>query len=157
MGENPMAKHSDVPSARISRRTLFKTLGAAAVVGSATTLGVARRAEAAPSPFPKRSAPNPIPFLAGPTGAPDPFNLIHWTLPGPAGATTQILELPAFGLDSDPSTMTDFHGFTAYAVLAGTARSAEGEELECELDVRVMDGLYVGEDGRRHRGTFGFF
>ena len=107
--------------------------------------------------FPNKSAPNPIPFQAGPVGAPDPFNFIHWTLPGPLGAVTQVLELPAFGLDIDPSTVTDYEGFTAYAVIAGTARSSKGEDFDCELDVRVMDGKYVGEDGRLHRGTFGFF
>lgn len=147
---------ANIPHAHMNRRAFFTRAGAAAVVGSAATLGVAGRAEAGARIFPQKSAPNPIPFLAGPTGAPDPFNFIHWTLPGPLGATTQINELEAFGLDIDPSVMTDYEGFTTYAVLGGTARSSEGEDFDCELDVRVMDGVYIGEDGQKHYGTFGF-
>jgi hypothetical protein len=89
--------------------------------------------------------------------APDPFREIHWLLPGPEGATTQILELPAFGLDADPSMITDYKGFTAYAVLAGEAYGGDGEKYDCEFDVRVMQGEYIGEDGKHHHGTFGFF
>lgn len=151
-----MHKHADVPHTCMNRRTLFKTLGAAAA-GSAATLGVAGSAEAKGSLFPKKAAPKPIVYVDGPLGLPDPFNFIHWALPGPLGAMTQILELPAFGLDIDPSLITDFTGFTAYGVLAGKAFSSEGEEFDCELDVRAMDGHYVGEDGLQHRGTFGFF
>ena len=29
--------------------------------------------------------------------------------------------------------------------------------LYCDYDMRFMKGLYVGVDGRAHRGTFSFF
>lgn len=152
-----MTTLTNIPSAQMNRRTFFARLGAAAVVGSTTTLGVARPAKAdGVAVFPDRSAPNPIPFLAGPTGAPDPYNFIHWTLPGRPGTVTQFNELPAFGLDIDPSVMTDYEGFTTYAILGGSARSSKGEDFDCELDVRVFDGVYIGEDGQQHRGLFGF-
>jgi len=106
--------------------------------------------------FTKTSAPKPIPPMVD-GGADAPFDFIHWLLPGPEGKPTQILELPAFGLDVDPSLMTDYRGFTTYAVLAGSARGSDGKPYDVELDVRVMDGMYVGEDGKTHEGTFGFF
>lgn len=143
----------------MNRRTFFTGVGAAAVVGSAAALGVPARADGAgwgPGVFNDKSAPKPIPYLDGPIPAPAPFDFIHWTLPGPVGATTQILELPAFGLDAHRSTIGDYEGFTTYAVLAGTAETSEGD-VDVELDIRVMDGKYVGEDGKQHRGTFGFF
>ncbi|REK41034.1 MAG: hypothetical protein DWQ20_00550 [Actinobacteria bacterium] len=90
-------------------------------------------------------------------GGPPPFDFIHWALPGPPGATTQILELPAFGLDVDPSTITDFDGFVAYAVLAGSATDNRGNHFDVELDVRAMDGTYVDAHGETHESTFGFF
>ena len=53
--------------------------------------------------------------------------------------------------------MGDYRGFTAYAVVAGTAKASDGNEYPCEFDVRVMDGVYIASDGSRNRGTFGFF
>ena len=88
---------------------------------------------------------------------PDPFRFIHWLLPGPIGSQTQILNLPGFGLDVDPSTIGDFKGFTAYAVVAGKATDLDGKEYDVELDVRGMKGHFIGQDGKRHYGTFAFF
>ena len=159
-------KTSEDASLRIVDRRRFLTgTGAAAVVGSAATMGVASPAEAGERHgrvFSRSSAPKPILAQVDTTapGGPTPlapFNLIHWLLPGPEGATTQVLQLPAFGLDADPSTITDFDGFVAYAVLGGKARGGDGESYDVEFDVRVMDGRYIGEDGKEHRGTFGFF
>lgn len=146
-----------VETYRMDRRTFLTGLGTVAVVGSAATVGLSTKAEAATTTtFSTNPAPEPIPFLAGPTGAPAPFDLIHWTLPGPEGAITQINELPAFGLDVHRSTIVDYDGFTAYAVVAGKADSSEGE-LDVELDIRVMAGRYVAADGNTYDGTFGFF
>lgn len=147
----------------MNRRTFLGGLGAAAALGSAAAVGVAAPAGATGggSTFSGKPAPKPIPQVidASAPGAvpPDPFRFIHWMLPGPAGATTQILELPAFGLDVDPSLITDYHGFTAYAVLAGSARDTTGTMYDVELDLRVMQGEYVAVDGTTHYGTFGFF
>lgn len=141
----------------MDRRSFLTGLGAAALVGSATTVGAAMPARASsPNTFANAAAPKPIPVLIGPTGAPAPFDFIHWTLPGPIGAKTQINELDAFGLDVHRSTIWDYEGFTTYAVIAGTTESSEGR-YDVELDIRVMDGKYIGMDGRQYRGTFGFF
>ena len=149
-------------AAHVSRRRFIGGLGAAAAVGTAATLGGASPALASPSHhhharhvFSNRPAPNPIEQTVD-GGAAAPFDLIHWLLPGPDGATTQILELPAFGLEVDPSTVGDYNGFTTYAVVAGTAEDRMGNPYDVELDVRVMDGQYM-VDGKRYFGTFGFF
>lgn len=149
-------------AAHVSRRRFLGGVGAAAAVGTAATLGGVGTALASPSHhhhsphvFSRRPAPNAI-EQAVDGGGPAPFDLIHWLLPGPEGATTQILELPAFGLDVDPSTVGDYNGFTTYAVLAGEAEDRMGNHYDVELDVRVMDGQYK-VDGRRYFGTFGFF
>jgi hypothetical protein len=61
------------------------------------------------------------------------------------------------GLDVEPSTLTNFQGFTAFAVLAGQATGSDGKTYNVECDVRVMEGEYVAEDGSHQQGTFGFF
>lgn len=159
-----MAASKAVPHVHVSRRSFLTGVGAAAAVGSATALGIPSPAQAkgngrgnsSKNVFSNSSAPKPIPPTVD-GGADAPFDFIHWLLPGPEGKPTQILGLPAFGLDVDPSLMTDYKGFTTYAVLAGSARGSDGNDYDVELDVRVMDGTYVGEDGETHEGTFGFF
>jgi len=147
----------------MNRRTFLTGAGAAAAIGSAAAVGVASPVGATngASNFNGNSAPKPIPQVIDTSEPglvpPDPFRFIHWLLPGPSGAATQVLGLPAFGLDVDPSLITDYHGFTAYAVLAGSARDTTGTTYDVELDLRVMQGEYVGEDGGTHFGTFGFF
>ena len=59
-------------------------------------------------------------------------------------------------MDAHRSTVGDYEGFTTYAVVAGTAHSSQGP-LDVELDIRVMHGRFVAEDGKVHHGTFGFF
>jgi hypothetical protein len=61
------------------------------------------------------------------------------------------------GLDVEPSTMTNFKGFTAFTVLGGQAEGSDGKTYNVESDLRVMEGEYVAEDGSRQQGTFAFF
>lgn len=158
----------------LDRRRFLTGMTAAGAVGATTLVGQTPASAGGKSSgghghkghgpgasvFGKGPAPEPIPATV-PTAEPGfdpppPFDFIHWLLPGPEGATTQILELPAFGLDVDPSLITNFRGFTAYAVIAGTARGHDGERFDCEFDVRVMRGRYRVDD-EEHRGTFAFF
>lgn len=148
-------------STNLNRRRFLRNAGIAATVGAAGTVVTASPGDASGggrSSIPRSAAPKPIEFSfdAGPQ-LPDPFRFLHVGLPGPPGATTQVLELPSDGLDANPSTIGDFEGFTAFAVVAGTARGGDGESFDCEFDVRVMQGKYIGEDGRQHHGTFAFF
>ncbi len=97
-----------------------------------------------------------LPALAAPpgTGQPKP-------IPGgiTVGGTTFHLFLPGPG--SEPSTITDFNGFSGVAVVDG-AWAATGTPTGgvasgvWEADMRFMKGLFVGADGLRRQGTFGF-
>ncbi len=158
-----MAPARGVPHTHLSRRSFLGGVGAAAALGTAATLGGAAPALATPMnphrhqrTFSNKAAPNPIEAKVD-GGAAPPFDFIHWLLPGPEGSSTQILGLPGFGLDVDPSTITDFKGFTAYAVVAGKAKGNDGTDYDVELDVRVMKGRYCGVDGKEYYSTFGFF
>jgi hypothetical protein len=80
-----------------------------------------------------------------------------WFVPGPEGTFTPIIGIPSAGLDVGPSTMTNFKGFTAFAVAAGQVEGSDGKTCNLESDPRVMEGEYVTKDGPRHRGTFAVF
>lgn len=152
-----MNLHEDKSPTRIGRRHFLAGAGAAAVAGSFGTLGVARPASAKAGLPRALPAPSSIPGgVAGIPGHPV-LDFIHWFLPGPTDATTPFIGLPGFGLDVEPSLITDYRGFTAFAVLSGQARGSDGKTYNVEFDVRVMEGEYVAADGSHQRGAFGFF
>jgi hypothetical protein len=76
----------------------------------------------------------------------EPFE--HANLPGPAGAPAP------FG--NEPSSITDFAGFIGVAHFEGTGRDGDGNTLLWDADLRFMQGVYRGVDGRLHFGTFAF-
>lgn len=145
-------------SLRFGRRHLLAGAGAVAVAGATGAVGLAsaasetelQSARPALSPLP---VPAPIP---GGGEVPD-VGFIHGFIPGPEDSTTPFAGLPGMGLDVEPSTLTNFKGFTTFAVLSGQATGSDGKIYNVEFDVRVMEGEYVAEDGSQHRGTFGFF
>jgi hypothetical protein len=65
-----------------------------------------------------------------------------------------------FGPGQEPSTITDFNGFTGVTDVQGTGTATypdgSSETLLFDTDMRFMDGVYVGVDGAMHKGTFGF-
>jgi hypothetical protein len=68
--------------------------------------------------------------------------------------------LAFFGPGIDPSSIGDFNGFVGVADVqgTGTATNPDGstETLLYDTDMRLMSGVYVGQDGAVHKGTFGF-
>jgi hypothetical protein len=65
--------------------------------------------------------------------------------------------LPASG--KEPSTITDFNGIVGGAHVGGTGTgvdSSGSQRLIFDADCRFMDGVYVGVDGKVHRGAIGF-
>jgi hypothetical protein len=107
--------------------------------------GVARAAAADPRPI-----PGGIPL--GPLGLPTPPfpEIIHVLAPG--------VLTPE---NSEPSTITDFNGHLGYAIIdtAGTGtNTATGATTRytSNVDMRFMQGVYVGEDGRIRHGSFAF-
>jgi len=61
---------------------------------------------------------------------------------------------PALGFEM--STITDFRGTIAAADIQGTAHGSDGSKYTFDADMRFMRGRYVGRDGRRRWGSFGF-
>ncbi len=61
---------------------------------------------------------------------------------------------PAVGFEM--STITDFNGVVGAAEIQGAAKGSDGTTYSFDADMRFMQGLYVGTDGRLRRGSFGF-
>ena len=61
-------------------------------------------------------------------------------------------------LDTEPTVITNFKGFSALAYPTGTnaARDSNGNFYDVSNDMRVFQGEYVAADGSHHRGTFVF-
>jgi hypothetical protein len=77
------------------------------------------------------------------------------------GPGTEVFHvfLPAHG--AEPSTIFDFNGFMGVAHLQGTGTGTDTSTgtttpLVFDVDNRFMKGVYVGVDGKKHQGTFGF-
>jgi len=62
--------------------------------------------------------------------------------------------LPGIGFEM--STITDFVGVVGGSETRGTAHGSDGSLYSFDCDMRFMQGLYVGLDGRRHNASFGF-
>jgi hypothetical protein len=97
----------------------------------------------------------PVKALAAPSSNPTPKPTTNTvTLNG------ITFSLTFFGPGMDPSTITDFNGFVGVADVqgTGTGTSPDGstETLLFDTDMRFMSGVYVGQDGKVHKGTFGF-
>ncbi len=139
----------------MTRRGFVAGAGAAGAVAATTAIGAApagAQASTLPAAVP---VPEPIPggFLLDPA---DESSIIHFLLPGPTGSATQFFGFPAEGLDVDPSTMTNFRGNHAFAVLAGEAKGSDGATYNIEFDLRIYSGSYVAADGVERNAAFAF-
>ena len=139
----PPGGHAHFWDRAMSRRTLFGTLGGAAAAAAAAGALKPLRAIAGPS-----SDPKPIPggIVAGGQG---------WHVSGPG---YNVPDMPSSGL-AEQSTITDFNGAVASAIVRGTGEGRQGgvvAPLAFDSDMRFMNGRYIGEDGIIHSGTFGF-
>jgi hypothetical protein len=125
----------------VSRRAFVTTAAGALVAGAAVANGVWR-----PLTAHEHDPANPVPIPIGSFG-------FHVNAPGLPGLDP---------VDADPSSITDFHGFTGLAYISGMVvrtnrKTHETVELPFLVsDMRFMDGEYRGFDGRVRRGTFGF-
>jgi len=83
-------------------------------------------------------------------------------IPVPIGPNPAFGGLHVYGVDPsmEPATITDFHGRVGAAVVDGTGAwkvgGAAPETLLFDTDMRFMQGVFRGTDGRTHKGTFGF-
>ena len=143
---------SEPAGAGLNRRR-FLTAGAAMAAGVATASGWPAVAAAPKGGRPARHVP-PMPIPGGLEVGPD--TLIHVWAPGDPGVTLPFSKAPLGGFDVEPTTIRDFRGFAAAAFHVGRARGADGTAFNLETDMRLFRGHYVGADGRRHFGAFGF-
>jgi hypothetical protein len=130
------------------RRFLKGAGGAAAAAGLAS--GLAWPALGAADDDDDRGrlpAPNPIPggIING------AFHVF-----GPGDVTLPFTGSPLQGLNVEPSTITDYSGFTAVAFHVGSATDSDGTRYDLETDIRAYKGTYVATDGTRRFGTFAF-
>jgi hypothetical protein len=100
----------------------------------------------------------PLPLAGGfanPAGGP----FVHLNLPGPADATPPNPPTSPQPTTNDPSAITDFAGTVGVAQVRGTGTGTDTttgatSTLFFEVDLRFMQGAYVGVDGQVHQGTF---
>ena len=71
------------------------------------------------------------------------------------------LPVIGFGPINEPSAITDFKGLVGITRVRGKGTGTNLEtdqktQLYYQVDNGFNTGLYIGEDGRRHHGTFAF-
>jgi hypothetical protein len=72
----------------------------------------------------------------------------------PFGPGTEVFHV-FFPGTGEPSTITDFNGFTGVGHITGTGTGANAG-LTFDVDNRFMTGEYIAVDGRHFNATFGF-
>jgi len=82
-------------------------------------------------------------------------------IPGGIKVGTELFHVFLIGHGVEPSTITDFHGTIGAAEVQGTGTGTNTVTgttsfLHYDVDIRFMQGVYIGMDGERHHGTFGF-
>jgi hypothetical protein len=81
----------------------------------------------------------------------------------PALAPFSVWAPAAFDpIDADPATITDFNGVAGLAYVSGmvhrtNTRTGQVDDFPfTDADMRFMQGVYRGVDGKPRQGTFGF-
>jgi hypothetical protein len=123
----------------LTRRQFLATTGLAGGAVVTSSIWMPLLAEAASS-----AAPTPIPYG---TRIPPPNGTLFHFLPPQA--------------NTDESSIFNFKGTVGVAEISGPgAGTHNGEALPPDTqfgsDNRFMKGVYIGADGKRHRGTFAF-
>jgi hypothetical protein len=125
--------HTRAPVGSLSRRRFIKT--AAGVAGAALSADLWMPALA----HADSAGGVPVPIPHGGLGLPIDFRVFPF---GPEG--------------KEPITITDFNGLFGVTDVQGMATdTSTGERLLFDTDLRFMDGVFIGTDGRTHQGTFG--
>jgi len=135
------------PPRHVSRRDFVLRASGAAAAGAALGGGLLRPLPLFASP---KSDGDPVPI---PGGSPALGGGFHVYGPTPDGSFDPI--------DAEPATVSNFNGVVGLAYISGTvSRTRIGSNVQVELpyiasDMRFMQGVYRGVDGRPRQGTFG--
>ena len=130
--------HSDARN--VTRRGFLSTAAGAAGLAVASEFVLAPLATAAE----KTAEPKPIPGGSMLAGVP----IHHNPLPTTAIPLTQI---------NDPSEIGDFNGMIIDTQIRGLGTGTGlAAPVSFRADMGAMQGVYVGEDGKHHHGSFVF-
>ena len=85
-------------------------------------------------------------------------------VPGSPGLAPFSVWAPIFvdSIDADPASITNFNGVAAIAYINGMVRRTNTVTGQVDVlpvldaDMRFMQGVYRGLDGKPRQGTFGF-
>ena len=134
-------------SRSLSRREFVRRAGGAVAAGAAVGSGLLGPRCCSPRAI-RIADPLPIPG-----GSPALGGGFHVYGPTPDGSFDPI--------DAEPSTITNFNGVVGLTYISGTvSRRKIGSNVQVELpyiasDMRFMQGVYRGVDGKPRQGTFG--
>ena len=145
---------SRVYGASISRRQFVQTATAAAAGVAGATLARPPRAAAWDGERHRQPVVPPKPIPGGVT--PPNHAQVHVWPAGDPAVTLPFTHGTLRGFDVDPSTITDFRGFSALAYHAGTATGSDGSTYNLETHMTVQRGRYIASDGTLRFGTFSF-
>lgn len=131
--------HSD--GKKFTRRGFLSTATSAAGLAVASEFALAPLAVAADN------AVEPKPIPGGVTLA----NVAIHHNPLPTASTTPLTQI------NDPSEIGDFNGMVLDTQIRGLGTgSGLSSPVSFRADMGAMQGEYIGEDGRRHHGSFVF-
>jgi hypothetical protein len=80
--------------------------------------------------------------------------LLPWPADVPAAPKSFVLFDFLPGPGRWVSTVDNFDGIVAVANIQGTGKDNKGNTLAWEVDIRAMQGIYIGRNRRTSRGTF---
>jgi hypothetical protein len=75
---------------------------------------------------------------------------------GPPATPRPFTQDDGPGVGRAIGVVDNFTGNVAGALIQGTGKDNKGNTLQFEVDVRLMQGIYMGRDGSTYRGTFCF-
>jgi hypothetical protein len=139
----PYTGHAHVWPGAQSRRQFIRSAASAASVGAALGSRVWR-----PSLAEAHWAHEPVPIPRGTSLLGGAFHVFGPGLIDP--------------IDAEPSTITDFNGFVGITFVSGevTRTNAKTGEVRTlpflDSDMRFMEGIFLGTDGRVHQRAFAF-
>jgi hypothetical protein len=147
MSNNPITPRPQLGRAHplkhaLSRRQFLGTAAGAAglALGSGLLIPGTARAD-------DNLLPTPIPFSRTLFG----YGPFHFAFPGPVDSPGPFCGKPGPFI---PPLINNFNGFIG--VSAGTGTATDGSGNIFTFDNRFMKGVYVGQDGKNHRGAFAF-
>lgn len=144
LANSPIADHPHAHAhfweRALSRRHFLAAAGLAGGAAVTSSIWMPQVAQGSSS-----VAPTPIPYGT--------------TIPGPSGNVLFHFQFPV--ADTDVSSIFNFKGVVGVADINGPGAGvhdgkALGADSQFGSDNRFMKGVYIGTDGKRHRGTFAF-